>query len=308
LKGTAMSKVAFIFPGQGAQYVGMGKSLYDQCADAKAVFDQADNILGKDLKNVIFEGPIETLTSTAYSQPAILTTSFAAYRALFRKGIQPDFVAGLSLGELTAVAVSGALSFEETLKLVDRRAAFMEEATRLHEGRMAAVIGLDKDKIVQACQRAGAEVANYNSPQQIVITGHAAKVDEACRLLKEAGAKNVVPLDVSGAFHSSLMQTAEKKFRQELARYSFKDAKVPVVSNVDAKPAIQAEGIRGNLARQITSSVRWWDAINFMESQGVINFVEIGPGKVLKGLLRKINSKLQVVNVEKFEDIETVAF
>ncbi|MFA5260855.1 MAG: ACP S-malonyltransferase [Candidatus Omnitrophota bacterium] len=303
-----MSKIAFIFPGQGAQYVGMGKSLYEHSSDAKAVYDQADEILGKNLKDIIFEGPLETLTSTAYCQPAILTTSFAAYKALSLGGIQPDFVAGLSLGELSAVAVSGALSFEETLKLVEQRAAFMEEATKLNEGKMAAVIGLDREVIIRICQKAGAEVANFNSPQQIVITGHAEKVDDACCLLKEAGAKNIVPLDVAGAFHSSLMCAAEEKFKRELARYSFKDAKVPIVSNVDAKPATQAGVVRENLAKQITSCVRWVDSVNFMEGEGVINFVEIGPGKVLKGLLRKINAQLKVVNVDKFEDVEIVRF
>ncbi|HOY08741.1 MAG TPA: ACP S-malonyltransferase [Candidatus Omnitrophota bacterium] len=303
-----MSKVAFIFPGQGAQYVGMGKSLYEHSSEAKAVFDQADEILGKNLKDIIFEGPVETLTSTAYCQPAILTTSFAAYKALSGRGIQPAFLAGLSLGELTAVAVSGALSFEDTLKLVERRAAFMEEATRLNDGKMAAVIGLDKETIIGICQKAGAEVANFNSPQQIVITGHAEKVADACCLLKAAGAKNVVPLEVSGAFHSSLMRAAEEKFKQELERYAFKDTEVPLVSNVNAKPATQAEVVRGNLSRQITSSVQWVDSINFMEREGVINFVEIGPGKVLKGLLRKINAQFQVINVDKFEDIEAVNF
>ena len=308
MKGNPVSKVAFIFPGQGAQYVGMGKSLYENSPEAKAVFDQADAVLGKNLKDIIFEGPAETLTSTAYCQPAILTASFAAYKAMSGRGIQPSFVAGLSLGELSAVAVSGALSFEETLKLVEKRAAFMEEATKLSAGKMAAVIGLDKQFIVEICRKAGAEVANFNSPQQIVITGRAEKVDDACRLLKDAGAKNVVPLDVAGAFHSSLMRAAEEKFTQELAGYSFRDAAVPIVSNVDAKPAIQAAVIRGNLARQITSSVQWVDSVNFMEGEGVTNFVEIGPGKVLKGLLRKINSQLKVLNAEQFEDIETLSF
>ena len=303
-----MSKTAFIFPGQGAQYLGMGKSLYEQSPEAKAVFDQADTVLGKNLTNIIFEGPAETLTSTAYCQPAILTTSYAAYKALSARGVQPAFVAGLSLGELSAVAVSGALSFEQTLKLVERRAAFMEEATRLNAGKMAAIIGLEKQVIVEICRKAGAEVANFNSPQQIVITGHADKVDDACRLLKDAGAKTIVPLDVAGAFHSSLMRPAEDKFKEELMRCPFKDAGIPIVSNVDAKPAVQAEVVRANLARQITSSVQWVDSVLFMEGQGVTNFVEIGPGKVLKGLLRKINSQLKVANVDKFEDIETLSF
>ncbi len=298
-----MKKAAFIFPGQGAQYVGMGKALYDASPEAKTVFEQADKILGKDLTRVIFEGPDETLMSTAYCQPAILTVSFAAVKALQARDIRPEFVAGLSLGELSALAVSGALSFEETLKLVERRAAFMEEATKLNAGKMAAVIGLEKQQIADACQATGAEVANFNSPQQIVITGHADKVDAACRVLKEAGAKNVVVLDVAGAFHSSLMQTAEDKFKEELQQYDFKPASIPIVSNVDARPAVRPEVIRSNLARQITSSVQWVDSVNFMAGQGVESFFEVGPGKVLKGLMRRINKGLTVQNIEKPEDI-----
>ncbi|MCR4336904.1 MAG: ACP S-malonyltransferase, partial [Candidatus Omnitrophica bacterium] len=300
-------KVAFIFPGQGAQYVGMGQDFYQQSPQAKTIFDQADNILKNNLRRVIFEGPAEQLTSTAYCQPAIFTMSIAALKALeahpiFEK-IEPCFAAGLSLGECTALAAAEALSFEDTLRLVSRRSALMEEACKMSKGKMYAIIGLERPQVTEICQQTGAEVANFNSPQQIVITGHADKSDEAAKKLAEAGAKSVIPLDVSGAFHSSLMKPAADKFVQELEKFNFQNSKFPIVSNVDGKPASDPEAIRCNLARQITSSVQWVISIENMVNGGIQNFIEIGPGKVLKGLIRRINKDVNVHNIEKFEDI-----
>ena len=307
-----MKKVALIFPGQGAQAVGMGQALYDNCPAAREVFDQADAILGNHLKEVIFSGPAERLTSTAYCQPAILTMSVAALRALTAHekyaAIEPVFTAGLSLGEYAALVAGGALSFEETLRLVERRSAFMEEAAQAHPGRMAAIIGLEREQIQTVCDQVGAEVANFNSPQQTVITGVGEQVEAAAALLKEAGAKNVVMLEVSGAFHSSLMQPAADRFEEELKKVNLRMARVPIVANVDACPATDPDIIRANLAAQITSSVQWVDSVLYMAGQGVTDFIEIGPGTVLKGLIRRINRDLNVQCIQEPGDIEKLSF
>ncbi len=306
-----MTKVAYIFPGQGAQEVGMGKEFYDASPEAKDIFDKADQVIDG-LTDVIFNGPQEKLTSTAYCQPAIFTYSLAALRAFQAsekfQDIEPRFACGLSLGECTAVAAAGALSFGEALKLVERRSAFMEEATQLNKGAMTAVIGFDRDKLVQICADTGAEVANFNSPEQIVITGDVQKVAEASKIIEDQGARRVIPLDVSGAFHSNLMAPAVPKFEESLNTFEFKAAAIPVVSNVNGRPADQPEEVKANLAKQITSSVQWVDSVQYIAGQGVTDFIEIGPGNVLKGLIRKIDSTLKVHNIKKPEDINRLVF
>ena len=302
-------KIAFIFPGQGAQTVGMGREFYETSPDAKAIFDQADGII-TGLSDVIFNGPQEKLTSTAFCQPAILTYSIAAFKAFSThpkfQTIVPQHTCGLSLGEYAALVACGVLSFEETLKLVERRSFFMDEATKLQQGKMAAVIGFDKDKLKLICEQTGAQVANFNSPDQIVITGKAACVETASAAIKEAGAKRVIPLDVSGAFHSSLMKPAVTPFEVELNKVSFQTPDFSVVSNVDACPTMDSARIRDNLAKQITASVQWVDSINAIAAQGIEHFIEIGPGNVLKGLIRKINPQLKVHNIRKPEDIDAL--
>lgn len=306
-----MTKVALIFPGQGAQTVGMGKEFYDTSPEAKAIFDKADQLISG-LTEVIFNGPQEKLTSTAYCQPAIFTYSMAALSALRAhakfQNVDPQFTAGLSLGECSAVAASGALSFEETLQLVERRSFFMEEATSAKKGAMAAVIGFDKTKLAEICDTVGAEVANFNAPDQIVITGEAEKVAKASEAISEQGAKRVISLDVSGAFHSNLMQPAVPKFEEVLSKAAFTTANFPVVSNVDGRPADNPDKIRTNLAKQIVSSVQWVDSTQYIAAQGVSDFLEIGPGNVLKGLIRKINRDLKVYNIRKPEDIDNLPF
>ncbi len=304
-----MLKLALIFPGQGAQYVGMGREFYETCPSSKNIFDKANNIISG-LTDVIFNGPPEKLISTAYCQPAIFTFSVAALKALQTHpkflGISPQYSCGLSLGEYSALVACGALSFEETLKLVERRSFFMEEATQLKKGTMAAIIGCEKGKLVEICQQTGAEVANFNSPEQIVITGEVEKVNEACRLIKEAGAKRVIPLEVSGAFHSNLMQPAALQFEEELKKANIQAPQFPIISNVDGLPANNPAYIRKNLAKQITSSVQWVNTIEYIAAQGVKDLIEIGPGSVLKGLIRRINPELKVCNIEKPEDIEAL--
>jgi [acyl-carrier-protein] S-malonyltransferase len=306
-----MINIALIFPGQGAQTVGMGKEFYDSNAQAKSIFDKANQII-PGLTDVIFNGPPEKLTSTAFCQPAIFTFSYAAFKAFSLhpkyKNVKPLFAGGLSLGELTAVAASEALSFEEALKVVERRATFMEEATKMTQGKMAAILGFDKQKIIDICQRAGAEVANFNSPDQIVITGEAAKVERAGEEIKAQGAKRVIFLDVSGAFHSSLMAPAVPKFKLELDKFQFKTPHFKVLSNVDALPTDSPEHIKGNLSKQITSSVQWVNTVLNISKNGVQDFVEIGPGNVLKGLIRKIDPNLRVHNIAKPDDIDALPF
>lgn len=303
-----MSKIAFIFPGQGAQYVGMGKDFYDAFEESRAVIDEADAILGNGLKDVMFNGPAEKLKETAYTQPAIFAMSVAAMKALERKkpDLKPVFVAGLSVGEYPALTVSGALSLENTIKLVERRGAFMQEAAELKKGAMAAVINLDPDMIKTICNETGAEVANFNSPDQTIVTGEAQAVEAACEKLKKAGAKRVIPLAVAGAFHSALMKSASDKFQEVLALVEFSPTEIPLVGNVGAQVCNTPDEIKTELVDQIISSVQWVKTIEFMAGQGVTKFIEIGPGKVLKGLIRKISRDLIVVNVEKVEDLDNL--
>ena len=305
-----MTDIALIFPGQGAQKVGMGKEFYDTSAPAKAIFDQADKICANGLLKVMFGGPEEQLTQTAYCQSAILTTSTAALKAFEAhpkfKSVKVRYAAGLSLGEYSALAASGAVSFADALRLVQKRGALMEEAAKEAKGAMAAVIGFDKDQLAAICRQTGAEVANFNSKEQIVITGPADKVAAAIEAIKAAGGQKVVPLTVSGAFHSSLMAGAAEKFKAVLADAAVHPTEIKVVSNVNGRPGESAEEIRVNLVQQITASVQWVASVEYIISQGVTHFIEIGPGKVLKGLIRRINSDAVVHNIEKPADIDAL--
>jgi [acyl-carrier-protein] S-malonyltransferase len=306
-----MKNVALIFPGQGAQKVGMGLEFYQSSPQAKAIFEQADDICANGLTKVMFGGPQEVLTSTAYCQPAILTMSVAALKAFEAhkkyKEFSVKFTAGLSLGEYSALAASGAMNFADTLRLVQKRAAFMEEATKENQGSMAAVIGFDKDKLVEICRQTGAQIANFNSHEQIVITGHKLKVDAAVEAIKLAGGQKIIPLAVSGAFHSSLMSSAASKFMASLKDIAINPSLIPVLSNVTGQPYTNTEPVRVNLARQITDSVQWVKCVEYIVSQGITDFIEIGPGKVLKGLIRRIDPAINVSNIEKSQDIETLS-
>lgn len=304
-------KVALVFPGQGAQTVGMGREFYQSSPEAREIFDKAHGLING-LLEVTFEGPPEKLTSTQYCQPAIFTFSMAALAALRVhpkfQNLSVEYACGLSLGEYSALCASGALSFEETLKLVERRSFFMEEAAKLKDGTMAAVIGMDREKLLAVCRETGAEVANFNSPEQIVITGETEKVRKASDLIKQQGARRVIPLDVGGAFHSSLMRSAAVNFAKELADVDIGVPEFPIVSNVDAVPSDNPDHIRKNLAHQITSSVQWVDSIQYIAGQGIKDFLEVGPGSVLKGLIRKINPELTVYNIAKPADLNTLPF
>lgn len=306
-----MKNIALIFPGQGAQKVGMGKEFYETSPQAKAIFDEADQITNNGLLKVIFEGPEDQLVQTAYAQAGILTMSIAALRAFEAsskfKGVSIKYAAGLSLGEYSALAASGTMSFGDTLRLVQKRGAFMDEACKESKGAMAAVLSFDKDTLVKICQDTGAEVANFNSKEQIVITGHADKVAAAIEAIKAAGGQKVIPLSVAGAFHSSLMKSAADKFKTVLTDVVLVPTSVKVVTNVNALPQDDAQTIRENLARQITASVQWVATIEYMMANGVSEFIEIGPGKVLKGLIRRINPDAIVHNIEKPADIEGLA-
>ena len=298
--------VGYLFAGQGSQYIGMGKDLYESFPQAKAVFDKADQVLGFSLSKLCFEGPQEELTRTNNCQPAIVTTTIAAWE-VFKSvnNIEPDsYAAGLSLGEYSALVASGAIKFEDVVYLVRRRGEFMEEEARKKPGKMLSVIGLDYAQVKQVCEEVSIEIANLNCPGQIVVSGGAENIEKAQILAKAKGAKLSVILGVSGAFHSSFMNGASAKLAKELEKIKINIPRIALISNVTAKPALSVEEIKNNLVKQVASSVLWEDSMKFILSRGVSNFIEFGPGKVLKGLMRRIDPGSNVKTVEKKEDIQ----
>ena len=303
-----MTKTAFLFAGQGAQYLGMGRDLYDKYPIVKATIDQASQLLGYDLREII-DHEESKLNQTRYTQPAILATSVAIYRLLQEKGCEADMVAGLSLGEYSALVASGALDFEAAIALVAKRGAYMEEAAPAGSGKMVAVLNTPVDVIEEACQKASefgvVTPANYNTPNQIVIGGEVAAVDRAVELLKEAGAKRILPLNVSGPFHTALLEPASQKLAQALAEVSFKDFKCPLVGNTEAK-IMEKDRIAELLTRQVKEPVRFYESIALMKEAGVTRFIEVGPGKVLSGFVKKIDRTADLANVEDQASLETL--
>ena len=295
--------LAFIFPGQGAQFAGMGKELADSFAPAREVFAEANEALGFDLARLCFEGPEEDLKLTANTQPAILTASIAALRVVQAEtGLAPAFTAGHSLGEYSALVCAGALSFADAVRTVRQRGTFMQEAVPVGTGAMAAMLGIERDELAAICAEAAqGEVvspANFNSPGQIVIAGHAGAVARAIEIAKGKGYRKAMPLPVSAPFHCALMQPAAERLRQVLDGIAVADPAVPVVSNVEALPNGKGERVRELLVTQVCAPVRWDESVQKMAALGVTRFVEIGPGKVLSGLVKRIVKEVEVANVE----------
>lgn len=292
-----------MFPGQGSQYPGMGKDLAGKFPAARQIFEEADDALGFALSELCFNGPAERLQLTENTQPAILTVSVAALRAMESEGFPgPDFVAGHSLGEYSALVATGALALADAVRTVRARGRYMQEAVPVGAGAMAAILGADLQVIMAACREAAegqvCSPANINSPGQVVIAGDTAAVDRAIELLKARGAKRAVKLNVSAPFHCALMMPAQERLSQDLERISFADPAIPVVTNVDATTVIQGDDARDALIRQVSQPVKWLSSVEFLISQGVQSFVETGPGKVLSGLMRQIDRSLSCVNIE----------
>ncbi|MEC2134852.1 ACP S-malonyltransferase [Bacillus subtilis] len=304
-----MSKIAFLFPGQGSQFIGMGKELYEQVPAAKRLFDEADETLETKLSSLIFEGDAEELTLTYNAQPALLTTSIAVLEKFKESGITPDFTAGHSLGEYSALVAAGALSFKDAVYTVRKRGEFMNEAVPAGEGAMAAILGMDAEALKQVTDKVTEEgnlvqLANLNCPGQIVLSGTAKGVELASELAKENGAKRAIPLEVSGPFHSELMKPAAEKLKEVLDACDIKDADIPVISNVSADVMTEKADIKEKLIEQLYSPVRFEESINKLVAEGVTTFIEIGPGKVLSGLVKKVNRRLKTIAVSDPETIE----
>ena len=303
-----MSKLAFVFPGQGAQKVGMGKDFYDNYDVAKRMFKEADEALGYSIMQMCFEGPEEDLKLTANTQPAILTISCIANEILKENGIQPEITGGHSLGEYSALVAAGVLKFQDAVALVHKRGAYMQEAVPVGEGGMAAIIGVDRDKIVEICQsvsgQSPVQAVNFNCPGQIVIAGATKGVELAVEELKAAGAKKAVILPVSAPFHSTLMKPAAEKLAVELDKVTLSDAQIPVVANVNAQILTKAEDIKASLVAQAASPVLWEDCVARMKEFGADVLLEAGPGKTLCGFNRRIDKSIKSLNVEDVESLE----
>jgi len=306
--------LAILFPGQASQEVGMGRDVFDVSPAARRIFEAADEALGMPLSKLCFEGPEEALRPTEIQQPAILTTSIALLRSLEEKigPLEPGYVGGHSLGEYSALVASGALDFEDAVRTVRVRGRLMQEAVADGHGAMAAVIGVGSDVVDEACARAAEETgltvtsANYNSPNQIVIAGDAAAVEIACNRVRELGARKTIPLAVSAPFHCSLMEPAAEKLEVELARLRFRDANPPVVTNVEAEPNTNAARMPELLRKQVTAPVRFTDMIARMQALGVDQFLEVGPGRVLSGLIARIERRARRANFSSLAELEDV--
>ncbi len=308
------TSIAFLFPGQGSQTVGMGRDLAENFPIAKATFDEADEALGYSLSSLCFDGPEDQLKRTEYTQPAILTVSVAAARVLAERGITPAVAAGHSLGEYSAHVIAGTFSFPDAVRTVRSRGQFMQTAVPAGLGAMSAILGLDAARIADLCQQASDEhnaivaPANFNSPDQTVISGEAAAVTRAGELCKEAGAKRVVPLPVSAPFHCKLMEPAAEQLASELERVVFNDPTIPVASNVDARLVTRRAEIRDCLIRQVTGAVRWVECIDLLKTTAPTHYVEVGTGKVLTGLMRQIDRAIPMLNVEDKASLENTVF
>ncbi len=303
--------VAFVFPGQGSQYPGMGRDVAQEFAEAGEVFAQADRVLGFSLSRLCFEGPEAELQLTEMTQPAVLATSIALFRILEKQQKLPDFVAGHSLGEYSALVAAGGLDFQDAVRLVRQRGRFMQEAVPVGEGAMAAVLGLKGPVIEEICREAAqSEVvspANINSADQIVISGHRRAVERAGDLARQRGAQKVLSLPVSAPFHCELMKPAEERLAEVIGDIPFHDLKIPLVNNVRAQQVTRGEEAREGLVRQVTSAVLWCDCVKQLVLAGVSTFVEVGPGKVLKGLIRRIAPSVQTLSIENREQLEAYA-
>ncbi|MEI4337785.1 ACP S-malonyltransferase [Streptococcus suis] len=302
-----MTKTAFLFAGQGSQTVGMARDLYEYSPIVRETFDQASQILGYDIRDLI-DNQEAKLHQTRYTQPAILTTSVAIFRLLEEEGVQPDMVAGLSLGEYSALVASGALAFEDAIALIAKRGEYMETAAPAGTGKMVAVLNTDVNLIEEVCSSVTSGIvspANYNTPAQIVIGGEVAAVDEAVELLKEAGVKRMIPLNVSGPFHTALLRPASEQLAQALEEVEFADFQVELVGNTEAK-VMKKGDIKSLLTRQVMEPVRFYESIATMQEAGVTNFIEIGPGKVLSGFVKKIDKTAHVVAIEDIEGLQIV--
>ena len=302
-----MSKIAFMFPGQGAQYVGMGKEFYENNEKSRQIYKQASTAVGLDMEALCFEENTD-INITEYTQIAMLTTEVAMMQAVLDLGVKPDVTGGLSLGEYSALVASGVMDFEECAKVVRKRGIYMQDEVPAGEGGMAAIIAMDADKILEVLEKVDGIVgiANYNCPGQIAISGEKAAVEKACELLKEAGAKRCIPLNVSGPFHSPMLKGAGEKLAKELEHVTIHDIAIPYVTNVTGDFVKDSGDVKDLLAAQVSNSVKWIQCVEAMLADGVDTFIEIGPGRTLSSFVKKINKEVTIVNVDKYADLDKV--